>query len=149
MKKYFGFIAAIIVITTLLVTDSYAQPSGKGKMSGNRGSRFVDTNGDGVCDNFATKSLTGKGVNFVDTNGDGICDNNTTGKAGAGMGNHGKTRPNFIDVNGDGVCDNNTTGKVGAGIGNHGKTRPNFIDADGDGVCDHFINATPIVPKNK
>jgi hypothetical protein len=38
---------------------------------------FVDADGDGVCDNNATCTGTGKGrrVNFVDADGDGVCDN--------------------------------------------------------------------------
>ena len=45
------------------------------------GTNFVDTNGDGVCDNAGT----GTGVNFVDANGDGVCDNVGTG-TGRGQG---------------------------------------------------------------
>jgi hypothetical protein len=38
-----------------------------------RGS-FVDTNNNGVCDNYENRSNAGKGRYFVDENGDGICD---------------------------------------------------------------------------
>ncbi|OGU57845.1 MAG: hypothetical protein A2X64_10130 [Ignavibacteria bacterium GWF2_33_9] len=113
-----------MLVSTLFVNETLAQPSGKGKMSG--------------------KSST-IGSRFVDANSDGICDNNTTGLAGVGMRNQGSSRLNFIDADGDGVCDNNTTGVTGAGMRNQGKTRPNFVDADGDGVCDNFIENPPII----
>jgi hypothetical protein len=154
MKKYFGIFAAIVLVATLSVVESYAQPSGKGKMGASKGTKFVDLNNDGVCDNNLSGQLgsmsgnRGKTrPNFIDANGDGVCDNNTTGTVGAGMRNQGKTKPNFVDANADGICDNNTTGTVGAGMGNRGKTRPNFIDADGDGVCDHFVKTVPTISK--
>ena len=55
-------------------------------------SRYVDANGDGVCDN--------RTVNWVDANGDGICDNRGTNGQGAG----------YVDADGDGVCDNRAAG---------------------------------------
>lgn len=56
--------------------------------------QYVDTDGDGVCDN--------RGVNFVDADGDGVCDNRGTGAG-------------FVDTDGDGVCD-----KYGT-CGHHGR----------------------------
>lgn len=72
-------------------------------------SRYVDANGDGVCDN--------RTVNWGDANGDGVCDN----CAGNGQ------CVGFVDANGDGICDNRGTNGQGAG----------YVDADGDGVCDN------------
>lgn len=40
-------------------------------------SRYIDANGDGVCDN--------RTVNWVDANGDGICDNRGTNGQGEAM----------------------------------------------------------------
>ncbi len=51
------------------------------------GWRYVDADGDGVCDNQGT------GYCWVDANGDGICDHQ-----GAGCG--------WVDADGDGICDN-------------------------------------------
>ena len=115
---------AVLVIIFGTNSDLLAQGKGKGKgMNGNKGcqSKFIDANGDGVCDNF------------VDANGDGVCDTKGTGK--------GK---NFVDANGDGVNDNCIgQGKCRKGMkngnGNAG-TGANFIDADGDGVCDNFVD---------
>lgn len=36
--------------------------------------KFVDSNGNGVCDNFEMRGGSGKGANFVDKDGDGVCD---------------------------------------------------------------------------
>ncbi len=68
------------------------------------GSRYVDADNDGVCDNI------GKCPGYVDADGDGICDNRAL--------SHVKGR-NFVDADGDGICDN---------IGIHGR------DDDGDGI---------------
>lgn len=65
--------------------------------------------GNGICNG------TGKGVAFVDSNNDGVCDNYGTGKSRAqrgkrdGSGNglgqgKGKGR-NFVDADKNGVCD--------------------------------------------
>ncbi len=76
-----------------------------------RGPRFVDANGDGICDNAA---VNGKGLGnktgFVDADGDGVCDNKGTGqglKRGKGLKGSGA---NFIDRDGDGICDNKGKG---------------------------------------
>jgi hypothetical protein len=81
-----------------------------------QGQGFVDENGDGVCDNYASG---GRGLGFTDTDNDGVCDNAVNGGR--------DQRQGFVDQDGDGVCDN-----CGNGSGR------GFIDEDGDGVCDHF-----------
>lgn len=48
---------------------------------------FVDTNKDGVCDNYATRPANGRGRNFTDTNKDGVCDRYIQGgRKGNGSG---------------------------------------------------------------
>lgn len=113
-----------LTLAILFTVDANAQ-GGKNKKQF-KGTKFVDANGDGVCDNASTapntsriglsngtKSGTCTGTNgkgdFVDANGDGICDN-------------------FVDANGDGICDNCT----GTGTG----SKHSFVDANGDGICD-------------
>ncbi|RZN15464.1 MAG: hypothetical protein EF812_02180 [Methanosarcinales archaeon] len=68
--------------------------------------KYMDTNGDGICDNIGTC------MNFVDEDYDGVCDN--LGNCGCGCGGM-----NFTDEDYDGVCDN---------IGTNGR------DSDGDGI---------------
>lgn len=53
---------------------------------------FVDKDGDGKCDNYATRGANGR--NFVDANKDGVCDNR-------GQGNQ----------NGQGYCGKHQSGK--------------------------------------
>ncbi len=75
------------------------------------GEQFVDSNNDGVCDNYAIGQGNG--------NGSGICDGSgrVANGQGRGKGNH----------NGNG--DNR-----GNGAGNSA----NFADADNNGVCDTY-----------
>ena len=68
---------------------------GQGRMMNGQGRGFVDANGDGVCDHYATamknggkgkgQMMNGQGTGFVDADGNGICDhhpaNGTTKKA--------------------------------------------------------------------
>lgn len=60
--------------------------------------RYVDANGDGVCDYF------------TDKDGDGICDNcDWGGRPGAGCGRY------FTDKDGDGICDHYAVRQTGRG----------------------------------
>ncbi|MCK9422479.1 MAG: hypothetical protein M0Q38_07765 [Bacteroidales bacterium] len=71
--------------------------------------KFIDTNKDGVCDNYQARMNQSRGANFVDKNGDGICDNRpgvAQGRCnpnGCGMGyqhRHGRGQGNCcIDGN--------------------------------------------------
>jgi hypothetical protein len=85
--------------------------------AGSWGPRFIDSDGDGVCDYWfgrgggrraANRSVTGWGQRFVDQNGDGVCDNfpgpgravqgpavagqgaGTVGRSGGGRGRRGR-----------------------------------------------------------
>lgn len=79
---------------------------------------FVDTNNDGICDNWSERSTNGRGHQFVDANKDGVCDNWSERPA------NGRGRQ-FVDANNDGVCDRYTQGsKRGAGR-NQGAFRGN------------------------
>ena len=54
------------------------------------GSRFVDSNSDGVCDNWTATGKgqgNGNGQGFVDEDNDGVCDNWTATGKGQGNGN--------------------------------------------------------------
>lgn len=139
MKKkiWTGILAAALALFIGSTTALAAQP----QYPGCRG-RY---NADGTC------------VSFVDENGDGICDNYASGACGGGYGcgvgrqgslNQGSSLRNSrclwhvaadgswvhcADADGNGVCD--TCGAAlpqGAG----------FVDADGDGICDHYSAGT-------
>ena len=112
MKK--TILASILVagmIFTGAVSSYAAGHCGQNAGLGVCGTNYVDSDGDGVCDNWASRYCTG---NFVDADNDGICDN-------CGAAHHGA---NFVDANGDGVCDNCGSGRCGN----------NYVDANGDGI---------------
>lgn len=57
-------------------------------------SNYVDSDNDGVCDNYSTNHKDGHGVNFVDSDNDGVCDNHATHQhRGHGKG-HGHNHKN-------------------------------------------------------
>jgi hypothetical protein len=68
------------------------------------GPRFVDANGDGICD------LYGQG-------GRGMGRGQAAGGMGRGRAAGGGWGPAFVDANGDGICDNLAQGGRGMGRG--------------------------------
>lgn len=122
MKKLLtGFAAAALVLTFTATSALAASHHGRavsrvcnGLQTGwtRPACSFVDSNGDGICDNYGNGNCHHEGC-FVDNNGDGICDN-----YGGGNCHH---EGNFVDSNGDGVCDNYGGGNChhqGQGWGN-------------------------------
>ena len=102
-KMVMGTISAALVLS-MAVTGAFAAGYGNG-----RGRNFVDANGDGVCDNYASGACAGQGngcgqgAGYVDADGNGTCDNYEAGTcpgngaghghgqgAGAGRGHHGR-----------------------------------------------------------
>lgn len=86
---------------------------------------FIDSNNDGICDNYAAGVCTQHGNhhmggNFIDNNNDGICDNCADGVCTQHGYHH--ISGNFIDENNDGICDNCTAGvctQHGVGLSHH------------------------------
>jgi hypothetical protein len=114
MKKAL-FISALLVFVGLLAINTNTFSQGKGKGGNTTTHRFVDANGDGICDNF------------VDANGDGVCDN--CGKYANGSGQGNGTCSKFVDANGDGICDNFVDANGDGVCDNCGKY------ANGSGQC--------------
>lgn len=89
---------AIVALTTFASAQNPRGGNGRGNGNCNgtgKGVAFVDSNKDGVCDNFGTgKSAAQKGKR----NGTGTCTGNGQGQ-GKGKGK------NFVDANKNGVCD--------------------------------------------
>lgn len=114
MKKMLSiFLAALMVLslgTAIALAEQDAAFGGADEFSSQAafGPRFVDEDGDGVCDLCGGEDL----------DGDGVCDNCP----------YGGERPQ----DGTGRRAGNRAGK---GTGQGG---PRFVDADGDGVCDHY-----------
>ncbi len=97
-KLVAGILIAALVATSIGVVAA--------RYGTENGARYVDADGDGVCDNL------GERPGYVDADGDGVCD--TQGSRGF----RGDAR-NYVDADGDGICDN---------IGINGR------DSDGDGI---------------
>ena len=114
MRKVFSGILSMVIVLSVCA-------AGFG-----RGCYFVDTDGDGICDNCGTCA-------YADVDGDGACYvcgvNHGDCLAGEGTA--------FADADGDGICDNcgayHQCRMAETGLGR------NFVDADGDGVCDHHV----------
>ncbi len=104
--------------------------------------KFIDADGDGICDNRSMGLHRGSGKSFVDADGNGICD--TCGGEGKCL-SRGQAK-GFTDSDGDGICDKRESSK---GL-KRGRTdmqhSANFIDRNGDGVCD---NAGKGMTKNR
>lgn len=102
MKKLFVGIITAALIISVVVISAFSADTG-------RRNRFVDADGDGVCDNRGVscqyKEENGKHCgNFTDEDGDGVCDNRGTScQHREEKGRHcGKS----ADKGGNGVCDN-------------------------------------------
>ena len=79
-QKIMGIIAGIIIAIAIIgaVGFVYAQQiANKGNNVITKGTGFVDTNNDGVCDNAQSGDCPYKNQanGFVDANNDGVCDN--------------------------------------------------------------------------
>lgn len=110
-KTLLGILIGLVILAVGVTSAVAAGPGGRHHGTGTTGTgvcRYVDANGDGICDNCGIRH-TGCGSCYVDANGDGICDN-----CGAGQGG------GYVDADGDGVCDNYTGSQGGHHGGGHG-----------------------------
>ncbi len=85
---------ALLAMTAFANAQEPVNTRGNGNGSGRgtgQGTAFVDTNKNGICDNYENRSATVSGQK----RGKGVCNGTGQGK--------GK---NFVDVNKNGVCDN-------------------------------------------
>jgi hypothetical protein len=106
---------AFMALTTLAVAQSTGQAPSKTQNSTEKGVNFVDTNNNGICDNFENNNtgrcagannccgqgrgqMTGQGQGM--RNGSGMRQNRMGMGQGKGMGK------NFVDADKNGVCDN-------------------------------------------
>lgn len=134
MKKKLltGILAAALVFsigstTALAAEPQYSGCRGRYNADGIQAS-FVDENGDGICDNFASGAC-GCGYGCGIRRQDGL-------NRGSGLRNsrclwHTAEDGSWVrcvDADGNGVCDTcGATLPLGAG----------FVDEDGDGICDN------------
>ena len=96
-------IVALVAVSAGVAAAQYGQGGG---------ARYVDEDGDGVCDNNCGRGCGGNGMNFVDEDDDGICDN---------IGINGR------DSDGDGVPNGQDgdyeRSRDGSGRGNGGESK--------------------------
>lgn len=113
---------AFMAMTTLVSAQNTG--AGQRQMNGTgKGTAFVDTNKDGVCDNFETAASNNRnGRRFVNATAGG---NRRGMAAGQGRGT------------GQGQGRGMGPGE-GCGTGQGGK---NFVDADKNGICDLYEKA--------
>lgn len=123
MKKIITTIAAAALVLTVGVTGALAAGPGRGRQAAGGGAsryhaqtvcRYVDADGNGVCDYCGAyrAAYTGGGQYFIDADGNGICDHCGRMDGSCGTGRY------YTDANGDGVCDH-----YAAGGGHHGQGR--------------------------
>jgi hypothetical protein len=95
MKRLSGSILAL-VFTVFFVSQGLAQSATTAEKQDVKQTtattadygKFVDKDGDGVCDNFEARGeKAGKNCHFVDANGDGICDHHADGTCLKGNAN--------------------------------------------------------------
>ena len=80
MKKIISgiIISSIVIVASVSTVMASNHGYGRRNCSGLYcSSNYVDSDGDGVCDNFGS----GRGKYFVDSDGDGVCDNLGSGKS--------------------------------------------------------------------
>ena len=114
MKKIIGITTTVMMLlATVFIINAYAQD------------KFLayEEDNDKSEKQTEVQKQTFQGPRFVDADGDGVCDNNRKGKRGRrhnGQGGQGGQGKNFVDKDGDGVCDNynNSRGNRGRGRGN-------------------------------
>ena len=100
MKRMIALVLVLALALSMGGVSAFAAGRhGQRQGGGSRGSgqNWVDADGDGVCDNWASG---GRHQNWVDADGDGVCDNWALG------GRH----QNWVDADGDSVCDNWASG---------------------------------------
>ena len=121
MRKTLLSALGLVLALSMCATTAFAAGPGRGC-----GRNFVDTDGDGVCDNAGSMCI------YADADGDGICDTCGTNYGNCLTGNGTA----FVDADSDGICDNcgsyHWCGMAGTGSGR------NFVDANGDGICDNY-----------
>jgi hypothetical protein len=124
--KLFISVLAIMALTTLASAQNSSGSSSEPKNSTMKASTFVDTNNNGICDNYEkfaanTTNCRRSGVN-------NCCGLGRRQMQGQGLG----------QGQGQGQGNGPGMGRNRSGMGQgYGRGR-NFIDADKNGICDNF-----------
>lgn len=97
MKKLLAIIISAVVLVSVVAVTASAYGKRQNADCRANGTGFVDTDGNGICDNKIASDKTSN-TNFVDTDKDGVCDNKVSCPEFNGK--------NFTDADNDGICDN-------------------------------------------
>jgi len=133
--------SALAVVLSVGIVFAQEQDKKEKAVTTQQGPAFVDSDNNGICDNFEKGTPGNPNANGKQRLFDG------SGR-GRGMGygmrfGRGGGR-NFVDANKNGVCDHYESGTAGQGRGpgrgtglRNGKGRQvNFVDANNNGICD-------------
>jgi hypothetical protein len=108
--KLFITAAALIVITALASAQDKAANKDQQNTSNNRGIAWVDSNNDGICDNFEAHkvgNLKGRRQGYMRgaVQGQGQRYGQRMGMNPRGMGQARGNGSNYVDANNNGICD--------------------------------------------
>lgn len=109
-----------------IVSISNAQTAKESETDITTTRQFVDTNSDGICDNFESRPKNGRGMAYSRGNGNGQCfrqGNSNTNRQGYGK-NNGKGNNQYC----------NRGNKRGNG---QGSGQGQFVDSNKNGTCDN------------
>ena len=111
------------VTTPKTPSSAQASQSNQGGEFRGRRANFIDSDKDGICDNYSGSTGVGRGANYTDLDNDGVCDHRKDRRFGHGVKNRShkgqrnfrnrETGHNYIDENKDGQCDNYEQSKRG------------------------------------
>lgn len=160
--KLFVSAAAMMALTVIASAQTKEQPSGQSGQSGATGTAWVDTDNDGICDNFENGARQGRrpysaGENQAAANrgpgrGQGLARRNEQGNSNGPTQRmrtgHDRTMSlaqgtGSRHPRGRGMMAGEGEGRgrgVAHGRGLHNGQGPAFTDANNDGVCDNLTN---------
>lgn len=146
--KLFLSAAVMMALTAIVSAQTTEQPAGQSGQSGAAGTAWVDSDNDGVCDNFENGARSGRraysaGENQAAANrgpgkGQGLAQGVRNGQ---GRGKGMAQGPGSRHTRGLGMMASRGAGRAqgaAAGRGRHNGQGPAFVDANKDGVCDNL-----------
>lgn len=118
--KLFVSVAVMMALTAIASAQTTEQPAGQSLQGGAAGTAWVDSDNDGVCDNFENGTRQGRPKGLAQ-----------------GPGSRHPRHRGMMAGRGAGRCR-----VVAPGRGLYNGQGPAFTDANNDGVCDNLANAS-------
>jgi len=132
--------AALTVLASAQTAQQSQDQTGRGRAAGNV---YVDSDKNGVCDNYENGTRPGRRAYSAGVNQDSV--NRSTGR-GQGQGIHAGQRGG--QGRGQGVATGRGQAR-GNGQGRFNGRGPAFVDANKDGICDNLQVANQQAPVKK